>query len=206
MGSATPAEARGHEEPTAGRAVIEDLAQAVLPTLSPPAAPVPRPRAALDGGPRRRALPIGDPEVVDLTVDHAARRITAFLAFATSVVTLLALLVAYADPGATTVGLALVLAAGTVALWRRWAGQSDATVVVVGSRLEVVSGRAKHVFDLADLRSPVDVIGRPGDRRWRVLFYRRSMPAYVVDASMVDPAVFMRMLHARRPEVHYRPR
>jgi hypothetical protein len=50
------------------------------------------------------------------------------------------------------------------------------------------------------------VIGRPGDRDWRVLFHRRGMGPYVVDASMVDPAEFMRLLHAHRSEVNYRPR
>ena len=33
----------------------------------------------------------------------------------------------------------------------------------------------------------------------------RQMRPYVADKSLVDPAEFMRVLHAHRREVHYRP-
>jgi hypothetical protein len=123
------------------------------------------------------------------------------------VVTVLAAAVAYGDPRPVTVGLVLFLVAALLATWWFRSRHRTATVVATGSRLEIVRrGGGRHVFDLSRRDAPIDVIGRPGDHTWRVLFHRRGMAPYVVDASMVDPAEFMRLLHAHRSEVNYRPR
>ncbi|HYF73367.1 MAG TPA: hypothetical protein VD864_11140 [Nocardioides sp.] len=174
------------------------------------------PRSPEDGGaPDARgsagaaqAAPVTvDPSpTTDLSMPPRGRQLAAFVAFAASVLTLIQLAVAYADPGPVTVGVAVVLLATSLACWRLWARRTEVTVVLTGSRLEIVRDHGRHVFDLADTRAPVDVIGLPGDRSWRVLFYRRGLTPYVLDATMVDPAEFLRVLHAHRPEVHYRPR
>lgn len=205
------------DRPDLGRAVIEDLARAAFPTLSDPsrqpdpAAPAPSPEdEAADAqgitGVAAEATPVPRPRVIDLGLEPGARRITGFLLFAILVVLVLAASVAYGDPGPGTLGLALGLLAALVAVWRLRGRRRPATVVATGSRLVIERDGGRHVFDLAARSHPVDVIGLPGDRSWRVLFHRRGMGPYVVDASMVDPTAFMRVLHAHRAEVHYRPR
>lgn len=204
-----------HDEQEPGRAVIEDLARAALPGLTAtsrqpdPAATPPPPE---DGGASDArgttgtapAAPVISP--VDLSVEPRGRHLAGFMTVAVAVLTVVQTAVAYADPEAITLGLAAVLALGVPVIWRLRLRHPGATVVATGSRLEVLRDGGRHVFDLADTRSPVDVIGLPGDRSWRVLFYRRGMAPYVLDATMVDPAVFMRVLHAQRREVHYLPR
>lgn len=143
---------------------------------------------------------------MDLGVEPATRRVTGFLLFAIVVVLALAAAVAYGDPGPATVGLVLLLVAALLAIWRLRGRHREATVVATGSRLEIMRNGGRHVFDLARRDNPVDVVGLPGDRHWRVQFHRRGMRPYVVDASMVDPEGFMRLLHAHHCEVHYRPR
>ena len=225
-----------HHEREPGLVVLEDLARAVFPDRTDssrqpdPAVTPPSPEddGASDArGSTGAATPaalvtptvdtasVGTASVgtvsvgtasMDLSVEPRTRRVAGFLLFASAVLTAVEAAVAYADPGAVTLGFAVILLLATVLAWRAWSGHPSATVLVTGSRLEVLQAGGRHVFDLADLRSPVDVIGSTGDRSWRVLFYRRGMAPYVVDASMVDPAQFMRVLHARRPEVHYLPR
>jgi hypothetical protein len=45
----------------------------------------------------------------------------------------------------------------------------------------------------------VEVVGRPGDRRWKVLFLRKGMAAYEVNARLVDPVPFVEALRPWRP-------
>ncbi|ABL83783.1 MULTISPECIES: hypothetical protein [unclassified Nocardioides] len=168
--------------------------------------PLDSPGDPAPGDPAAGEPAAGEVPSIDLSVEPTARRVAGFLLFAAAVLTAIEAAVAYADPGAVTLGFAAVLLLATGVAWRAWARHPSATVLVTGSRLEVLRDGGRHVFDLADLRSPVDVIGLPGDRGWRVLFYRRGMAPYVLDAGMVDAAEFMRVLHARRSEVHYLPR
>lgn len=220
-----------HHEREPGLAVIEDLARAALLDLTDssrqpdPAATPPSPEgdgasdargstgaattaALVASGPRapdRDHAATSEP-TVDLSVGPTIRRVAGFLLFVAALLTAIEAAVAYADPGAVTLGFAGLLLLATGFAWRTWSRHAIATVLVSGSRLEITRDDGRHVFDLADLRSPVDVIGLPGDRAWRVLFYRRGMTPYALNATMVDPAEFMRVLHARRCEVHYLPR
>lgn len=199
--------------------MIEDLARAAFPARadtsrqSDPAASTPSPEdgeadesggtgvASVAATPVLRPFPL----VIDLGVGPTTRHVTTFLMLATLVLTVLATAVAYGDPRPVTIGLVLLLVAVLLLTWRFRSRRSTATVIATGSRLEVVGDGSRHVFDLSRRDNPVDVIGLPGDRQWRVLFHRRGMAPYVVDASMVDPTAFMRVLHAERSEVTYRP-
>ena len=212
----------GSEEREPGLAVIEDLTLAALPVLmntsrqSDPAAVPPPPEGGGSSDARgpagaAQAAPVTQPVIqhpapVDLSVETGSRRVVGFLLFAVAVLAVLQAAVAYADPGPVTLGLAAVLGALTVTAWRAWARRTPTTVLLVGSRLEIVRDGGRHVFDLADPLLPVDVVGVTGDRSWRVEFHRRGMAPYVLDASMVDPAGLLRVLHGHRSEVHYRPR
>ncbi|MGZ4466569.1 MAG: hypothetical protein ACXVW0_14505, partial [Nocardioides sp.] len=85
-------------------------------------------------------------------------------------------------------------------VWAVRASTAPAHVTVRGGQVEIVRAGSRHRFDLASHYTPVDVIGAPGDRSWKVLFHRRSMTPFVVDASMVDPVEFTRLLRRYRPE------
>lgn len=200
MGSATPED----DPPEPGRAVIEDLARAVFPTRADtsrqpdPAEPTTSPEDGVvdrsgGTGVAGAATPVPHPRadsatplVIDLGVEPATRHVTTFLLVALLVVAVLATAVAYGDPQPLAVALVLGLVVLLAMTWHLRTRRSGATVIVAGGA--------------------VDVIGLPGDRHWRVLFHRSGMAPYVVDASMVDPEEFMRVLHAQRSEVTYRPR
>ena len=212
MGSATP---EGRGTPDIGRAVIEDLARAAFPTCADtsrqpdPAELTPSHEDGEDGAvvsavadkPVLRPTPL----VIELGVEPTTRHITTLPILATLVVAVLATAVAYGDPRPVTIGLALLLVVVLLLTWRFRSRRPTAAVIATGSRLEVVRDGSRHVFDLSCRDNPVDVIGLPGDRQWRVLFHRDGMAPYVVDASMVDPQGFMRVLHAQRSQVTYRP-
>ena len=87
----------------------------------------------------------------------------------------------------------------TLFVWAVRAGSAVATLTVRGGQLEILRGGSRHRFDLASHYTPIDIVGEPGRRGWKVLFHRRSMAPYVVDASMVDPVEFTRVVR------HYRP-
>ena len=92
-------------------------------------------------------------------------------------------------------GLALL----TVAFATLRSGAPVTRITVRAGRLDIVHGESRYCFDLTDEQTQIDVVGHPGERRWRVLFHRRSLAPYVVDAAMVDPVEFTRILRRHRP-------
>lgn len=103
----------------------------------------------------------------------------------------------------TTTGYELTaVAAGlTAILYAVRAGSATATMTVTGGSLEIRRGGSRTTLDLASPHLRLEVVGRPGGRHWKVLFLRPSLPAYVVDASMVDPGEFMRVLRYYRQDL-----
>jgi hypothetical protein len=101
-------------------------------------------------------------------------------------------------------GLAAIAVLATAMLWAIRAGASVTKLAVHQGQLEVVQQGGRFVFDLASQYTMVQVHGQPGKRGWKVLFPRRGMAAFTVDASMVDPDDFMRVLRFFRPQlVHH---
>ena len=92
-----------------------------------------------------------------------------------------------------------VLALLTVVLAMLRSGAPVTRVTVRAGRLDIVRGESRYCFDLTDDQTRIDVVGNPGERRWRVLFHRRSLTPYVVDKAMVDPVEFTRILRRHRP-------
>jgi hypothetical protein len=43
------------------------------------------------------------------------------------------------------------------------------------------------------------MVGRAGTRRWKVLFLRKGMAPYEIDARLVDPEQFVEALKPWRP-------
>lgn len=65
----------------------------------------------------------------------------------------------------------------------------------------VVKGETSYRFDLRQEHTSVDMVGRPGDSYWQVQFHRKGMDDLVVDADMVDPHEFVRLLREHRPNL-----
>lgn len=134
------------------------------------------------------------------TPRRATRRVLTAVTLAAAVLTALALRAALAEPDSARVGLAVIAAVTTLVLWVVRASATPARLRVQLGQLEVVRGHRRDVVDLASDYTDVEVQGRPGHRGWRVVFPRREGDPVVVDASVVDPEEFMRVLRAYRPE------
>ncbi|GAB3776293.1 hypothetical protein FB382_000062 [Nocardioides ginsengisegetis] len=195
--SAPVTSAPGAEE-SRGAVAAEPLPQAAAPEAAPaePAAQsAPEPPPAHEPEPEQDVIP----GVVEFAPRTGTRRLVALLLLVCVAATAVAAYVAYLDRTTPAIGIAAALALLTMVVWGVRAGAATAHLTVRGGQLEIVRGGGRNVFDLASHYTPIDVIGEPGDRNWRVLFHRRSMSPFVVDASMVDPAEFTRVLR------HYRP-
>ena len=72
-------------------------------------------------------------------------------------------------------------------------------VSVVRGMVYVQQGESSYRFDLRKPETAVDMVGQPGDAGWAVHFGRRGLDPFVVDASMVDAAEFVRQLREYRP-------
>jgi hypothetical protein len=129
------------------------------------------------------------------------RRLVGLLLLVSLVGTAVAGYRAYADDTTFNLGLAGTLGMLTLVIWAVRTGSAPVRMSVRSGQLEVVSSEGRFVFDLASRYTPIEVVGRPGRRGWKVLFLRRSMAPFVVDASMVDPEEFMRVLRQHRPDL-----
>jgi hypothetical protein len=107
---------------------------------------------------------------------------------------------AISEPDTLTVGLAAVLLVLTLALWAIRASSPITHLAVRSGQLEVTRAGSRSTYDLSGGFTPIEVVGNPGDRGWRVLFLRRGMDPFVVDSSLVDPRAFMEVLRRYRPE------
>jgi hypothetical protein len=100
-----------------------------------------------------------------------------------------------------SIGLAAIVILATVMIWAIRGGASLTTLEVHQGQLQVVQQGGRYVFDLASQYTRFEVHGEPGHRGWKVLFPRRGMAPFTVDASMVDPDDFMRVLRFFRPQL-----
>ena len=95
--------------------------------------------------------------------------------------------------------LAGVSALVTLIIWAARAGGSVTKLTLRAGQLEIVRQGSRLVFDLQSQYTPIEVHGR--GRGWKVEFIRRGIAPAVVDASMVDPKDFMRVLTFYRPDL-----
>ncbi|WP_435742404.1 hypothetical protein [Nocardioides sp. SYSU DS0663] len=199
----------GVDSVAAGREVVSALSDAVVPAESrseerparaaAPSAPVPTPEPA---GTRD---PAGAP-----TAPESGNAVFAPRTGARRLVGLVLLLAAGATAGAAyvahdrrttfAVGIAVTLGVLTLLVWAVRASWPTTRLSVTAGQLEVLRGGGRFVFDLRSSYTPIEVVGQPGERGWKVLFHRRSMAPFVIDSSMVDPEEFMRILRHHRPD------
>ena len=100
-----------------------------------------------------------------------------------------------------SIGLAAIVVLATVMVWAIRGGASVTTLEVHQGQLQVIQQGGRFIFDLSSQYTRFEVHGEPGHRGWKVLFPRRGMAPFTVDASMVDPDDFMRVLRFFRPQL-----
>jgi hypothetical protein len=67
--------------------------------------------------------------------------------------------------------------------------------------VHVEDGASHRRFDLTSPNTKVEMVGRPGSRRWKVVFLRKGMAPYEVNAGLVDPEEFVAALKPWRPKL-----
>lgn len=176
----------------------EQVARATPPPAAPAPDPAPAPARATVStppAPPSTALP------TELHSPGGVRAATGVLLLLALVATGIAGYVAYQDPTETALGVAGVLALLTAVIWAVRASASPTRMSLQQGRLEIHSAAGRHLFDLGNPHTSIEVRGRPGSRGWKVLFHRRAMAPFVIDSSMVDPAAFTEVLLHHRPDL-----
>jgi hypothetical protein len=120
------------------------------------------------------------------------------MAVVTAMVTLLAALDRGLASPVSLVMLALTCLLGYLA----WQSRVETFEVSVSRGMVYIdSSSASYRFDLRTPTIQVEMAGKPGQAGWQVRFLRRHLDPFTVDASMVDPAEFVRQLREWRPEL-----
>ena len=163
------------------------------------AAPPPRPRTPEPARPPGPASP-GARADLDFPPRRGTRRVLALAVLLMLVATAGAAWQVREEADPESVTLLACLAALTLFAWAVRAGSAQTRLSVRGGQLEVRTGGRRTTFDLSSAHTPIEVIGRPGRRGWKVVFGRGSMRPFTVDAGLVDPHAFMRVLRQYRPE------
>lgn len=170
------------------------------PEIAPPPATSPATgQSAVDSVLVKRAAQEPDGNRIEFKPRTGARRLAALVLVLALVATAASAYAAWQEPRTPQIGTAVVFAVLTGLIWAVRAGSAPARLVVQGGQLEITRGGSRHVFDLASRYTPIEVVGEPGERGWRVLFLRRGMTPYVIDSSVVDPHEFMAVLRRYRP-------
>lgn len=162
-------------------------------------------RPAVEGGATiarrpRVATPVGESTTVTFAPKVGARRLTGMVLLSALVAAGWAGYRAYGDPSTLSVGVTVTLGALVLVVWAIRAASPLTLMAVRGGLLEVRRGGLHLKFDLSSHYTPIEVQGTPGRRGWRVLFGRGTMPAFIVDSSVVDAEAFMEVLRRYRPE------
>lgn len=203
--SAASAASSDHSESTRRGPVIssepeepDEVVERGTTVVAEPITALATPVGPLPAGPDPQRVPGQDVvEFEPCTGNH--RRVEAMLVIA-GAATAVASYVAYDSRSAMSVAVAATMALLTAVVWSASASSAVATLTVRDGRLDIMRAGSRHSFDLASPYTPIEVVGEPGSRDWKVLFHRRGMTPYVVDPSMVDPVEFTRVLRGFRPE------
>lgn len=156
--------------------------------------------AAAPSGGRTPPPERGPSNDVAFTPRTGTRRLVGFVVLATLVATGGATYLAFTEPTTLTIGVAVTLGLLTFILWGIRAGSPVATLEVKGGQLIVDRGGVRSVFDLSSRYTPIEIVGKPGERTWKVLLQRPGQGPFVVDSSVVDPREFTEALLRYRPD------
>ena len=137
-----------------------------------------------------------------LARDGSDPRVLSMLLLATAVVAGLVALLALLNGNLDTpFGFAMIV----IAIGLAWASArthvGPAQVTVTNGVVYIEKGDSSYRFDVRNEHTRLEMQGDPGDSYWQVMFHRKGMDPFVVDADMVDPAEFVRQLREWRPEL-----
>lgn len=184
--------------PAASTGVHTDTDTAGTPEEPAPAEPTPPTRP-----PRRRRTtePTPVPSTVTFPPRRGPRRVLGLALLLMLTATGVAGWSAYQEPDVESLTLLGTLATLTLVTWAVRAGSALTTLEVVGGQLHVHQGGRRTTFDLTSAYTPVEVVGRPGRRGWKVVLGRgTARRPFVVDGGLVDPVRFTEVLRRYRPE------
>lgn len=142
---------------------------------------------------------VAPPGLVLFSPRRGARRVLTVLALLAVAGLAVAGAVAWQARTGTTYAVAGGLAALVAALWSARGRATGTQVSIEDGVLRVVQGTSQHRFPLTGTYPPIDVVGDPGDRGWKVLIQRKGMAPYAVTRSMVDPSEFTDAIRRFRP-------
>jgi hypothetical protein len=161
--------------------------------VRPTAVPAPQRLAALEEAPSQM------PVLIEFSPRTGLRPLLTAGLTLSATLTGLWVLVAVLLPTSTTLGAAAVLAVVTGLLWMARSRSAATVVTIEDGVLKIVRGESRHEFPLEGVHPPIDILGSPGDRAWKVLIQRRGMRPYIVDSSMVEPYEFTDAIRRFRP-------
>lgn len=149
---------------------------------------------------RRPAPPARPPGLVLFSPRRGARRALTAVAGLLAVGVGIAGYRAWESHGSTDIGVAGGLALVLLLAWTLRKHTHGATVSIENGVLRIVQGKSRHLFPLVGTHPPISILGKPGDRGWKVLIQRRGMPPFVVNRRMVEPGAFTEAIRHFRPE------
>lgn len=199
---AAPADEVRQLEVPRGPTSAEDAGRAVLAALSEPdpehRPPVAPPVAKVS--PVVRPTPAPAPGLVLFAPRRGARRLLTVASALGLVAVGVACLMAWDLRSTTSYAVlgGLTLLAFALGSAR---GRATGTVVSIEDGiLRIAQGPSQHRFPLTSAYPPIDVLGEPTDRGWKVLIQRKGMGPFVVTSRMVDAVEFTEALRRFRPQ------
>jgi hypothetical protein len=139
------------------------------------------------------------PDLVEFRSPASSAVITVLLGIAALVAAGVAVYEAYLDRLTTTPGITAGAVTLVLVLIVGRAKGAAAQVWLEQGVLHVDEGDSHRRFDLTSPSTKVEMVGSPGDRRWKVLFLRKGMAPYEITARLVDPVPFVEAIRPWRP-------
>jgi hypothetical protein len=146
----------------------------------------------------------GDLEPVGsgLARDGSDPRVLSMILAATSVVAGMVALLSFINGNLDSpFGFAMIIATVVLAYAAARTRVQGVEVSVSHGVVYVVKGETTYRFDVRQDHTLIDMVGEPGDSYWQVQFHRKGMDDFVVDADMVNPHEFVRLLREHRPNL-----
>ncbi|HET6937345.1 MAG TPA: hypothetical protein VFI19_02020 [Nocardioides sp.] len=169
---------------------------------APAPSAVPAPAATAASPPEPRIRPDGVPDVVEFRSPSSSAVITVLLGIGALVAAAAAVYEAYLDRLTTPSGLVASAVTLVLVIVVGRARSSAGRVWLERGVLHVEEGDSHRRFDLTTPDTKVEMVGRPGSRRWKVLFLRKGMAPYEVNAGLVDPEPFVEAIRPYRPQLN----
>lgn len=186
------------EHTRATLAAQQAQAQTPAPAAAPPAAvaaPAPAP------APDHRIQPEGVAELVEFRSPSSSALVTVLLGVGAIAAAAITVYEAYLDRLTTAPGMAAGAVTLLLVILVGRSKGSAGRVWLERGVLHVEEGDSHRRFDLSTPDTKVEMVGRPGGRRWKVLLLRKGMAPYAIDSALVDPAPFVAALEPWRPKL-----